>query len=165
MFFRRPKHTTNDNIPFETSAAPSSVGPDTVFEGNLAAAGEVRIGGTVRGSIRAQICIIEASGLVEGEIVADEIIVLGRVVGPLRAYHVHLHAGAHVEGDVINETIAIDSGAQLQGAVWRSEDPFAGKPVSGRAERPREQHSYLANPLWNGTEVEAVRPLVAVRPK
>ena len=33
--------------------------------------------------------------------------------------------GGHIEGDVVNETISIDNGAYIDGAIRRSDDPLA----------------------------------------
>ena len=161
MFFKRPKQTSNDNSALSPPAGPSTIARDTVLEGNISTNGEIRIDGSVRGSIRAQICIIEATGVVEGEVLADEIIVKGRIVGPLRAIHAHLHAGADVEGDIVSNTIAIETGARLQGSVWRNEDSSNNLPAA----EPREQLSYLRNPLWAGPDGDSYRPIVAVRPR
>ena len=166
MFFKRPKQTLNDNSALSPPAGPSVIARDTVLEGNISANGEIRIEGSVRGSIRAQVCVIETTGVVEGEVLADEIIVRGRVVGPMRATHAHLHSGADVEGDIVSNTIAIDTGARLQGSVWRSEDSFANETSNSLATlEPREQPSYLRNPLWAGTDDANYRPIVAVRPR
>lgn len=167
MFFRRSKPNLNDNAPAPVEAAvPTVIASDAVLRGDLATDGEIRVAGTVRGTIRARLCIVESGGAVEGDIRADEIIVRGRVIGPLRAYHVHLQPGSHVEGEVINETIVIDSGASLMGSVWHSEDPFATSQKKVEIERlpATEPSSYLQSPLWTASGT-SYRPLAAVRPR
>ena len=57
--------------------------------------------------------------------VAEEVLVRGRIIGPIRGIHVHVYAGGHIEGDVVNETISIDNGAYIDGAIRRSDDPLA----------------------------------------
>jgi cytoskeletal protein CcmA (bactofilin family) len=165
MFFRRfSKPNSNDNAP-PSKPAVTTIANGTEFDGNLTTSGEVHVNGILLGTISAQVCIVETNGAVEGEISADEIIVRGRVAGPLRAYHVHLQSGAQVEGDVISDTIAVDSGASLNGSVRRNEDPFAQEAVVEPSRPGGERPSFLGSPLWISSEADAFRPLTAVRPR
>jgi cytoskeletal protein CcmA (bactofilin family) len=131
MIFRRSKSNGNAQV-----AGPSVIAQDVVIEGNVSTAGELHIDGTVNGLVRAQACIVDANGIVEGEIVADEVFVRGRVVGPIRGNHVHLYSGAHVEGDVINDSISIENGAYIYGSIRRASEPAAY--TAARQPYPRE---------------------------
>lgn len=161
MFFRKQKSVGNDNRP--VPAQPTFIGADTRFDGNIDTDGELHIEGEVRGSVRAGVCIIATSGIVEGEVIAGDVIVHGRVDGPLRATHVHLQPGATVEGDITSETIAIETGARLSGAVWQS----------ARDQQPRQraalgygESSHLfSDSLWSSQEDDPMRPLKAVKPR
>ena len=163
MFFRKSKLTSNDNVP--APASPSYVGRNTVFDGTITSDGEVHIDGLVRGTVMAKICIIDSNGTVEGLVEAEEIEVRGRVVGPLRGHHVHLQEGAHVEGDIVSETIAVDNGAHLQGAVWQSSDPLGKTSAPDASHSRRDPSNLLTNPLWNRIEDDGFRPLKAIRPR
>lgn len=156
MFFRKTRLNSNDNAPVDTT--PTYVARHTTFEGNLSSDGEIHVDGLVRGSLRARICIIDTNGTVEGETEADQVIVRGRAIGPLRGQHVHLQEGAHVEGDITSETIAVDNGAHLQGAVWRSGD-------APSAPARREPAVLFNSPLWAKFDDDGLRPLKAVRPR
>lgn len=158
MFFRKSKTTGNDNAP--VPAAPTYIGRSTTFEGVLITDGELHIDGLVRGSVRAKLCVVDSNGIIEGEAEADEIVVRGRVTGPLRGQHVQLEDGAQVEGDISSETIAVDSGARLQGTVWQTGDALAASTA------PRsDSHNLFASPLWNGVDDGSFRPLKAIRPR
>jgi|GEM_PF-2146542 len=176
LFRKRGKPTSNDNHPsvVSTPATPSSlIGRGMVVEGDVSSDGDIHVDGILRGKLQARQCVIELNGLVEGDVIADEIVVRGRVVGPMRAYHVHVEAGARVEGDVVNASITVDGGAEIHGAIWHNDDPFAEaaesrpRPEAGRedAAASRERPSYLESPLWNGGAVDDYRPIVAVRPR
>jgi cytoskeletal protein CcmA (bactofilin family) len=160
MFFRKRKHTSNDNTPAQVS--PTYIGKNTTIDGAITTDGEIHVDGLVRGSISAQICVIDVNGVVEGEVSAEQIIVRGRVMGPLRGVHVHLQDGAHVEGDIQNETIAVDNGAHLHGSVWQSTDPLG--TTNATEQQEREPTGFLSSPLWSSPDDDGFRPLKTVRP-
>ena len=105
--------------------APSIISSDLVIKGNLETTGDMQIEGTIEGDIRSHLLTIGQNALVRGEIVADDVVVNGRVVGRLRAQKIRLSSTARVEGDILHKNIAIESGAQFEGSVQRSEDPIS----------------------------------------
>lgn len=161
MFFRKRKSVDNDNYPEPTAA--TVIGADTTLDGNIETAGELRIEGSIRGSVRAGICVVDAGGNIEGEVAAGEIIIFGQVIGPVQATHVHLQNGAWVQGDITSDTIAIETGARLTGAVWQnSREPGAKQraaPSFGELPSPFE------GSLWSNGESHDLRPLLAVKPR
>jgi cytoskeletal protein CcmA (bactofilin family) len=163
MFFRKQKATGNDNRP--VSVTPTYIGADTAIEGNISAEGEIHIEGSVRGIVTARKCVLLESGTIEGEVNADDVIVHGRVTGPLRASHVHLQNGAIVEGDITSDTIAIETGARLSGAVWQNDRQSEPEPMNGRALMSNDSSGLFSDSLWNHRQNDDNRPLKAVRPK
>ncbi len=105
--------------------APSIISSDLVIKGNLETTGDMQIEGTIEGDIRSHLLTIGQNALVRGEIVADDVVVNGRVIGRLRAQKIRLSSTARVEGDILHKNIAIESGAQFEGSVQRSEDPIS----------------------------------------
>lgn len=114
MFFKSKK---KNHGTLAHEAEPSYIARDTSLEGNIICDGEIHIDGAVRGTVRAQTCLIDTHGEVHGEVSADVIYVRGRIIGPVNGGHVHIHAGAHVEGNVTNETISIENGAYVYGSI------------------------------------------------
>ncbi len=108
----------------QASSGPSVLTAESVLEGNLATSGELHIDGTVHGSVQAAVVIIGTNGAVHGNVVGEEVFIRGRVIGPICGVNVVLVSGSHVEGDIINQTIAIESGAYVDGKIRRSEDPL-----------------------------------------
>lgn len=161
MIFKRNRGRANDNLA-PVAGAPSVIAADMVIEGTVSSRGELHVEGTVRGSVDAEICLIGRGGTVEGSIRASELIVQGRVMGPIYAGHVELHDGASVEGDVVNGSIAMQSGAQLRGAVWQSDNPLGNEEPSQPS--GRNSTSFLDSPLWTGDD-DAFRPLKVVKPR
>ncbi|MEL6977459.1 MAG: polymer-forming cytoskeletal protein [Pseudomonadota bacterium] len=104
--------------------APSVISPDLTIKGNLQTSGDMQIEGTIDGDIRSHLLTIGQSALVRGEVVADDVVVNGRIIGRIRAQKVRLSSTARVEGDILHKNIAIESGAQFEGSVQRSEDPL-----------------------------------------
>ena len=102
MFFGRKKKNNQSNrtpkqhVPME----PSFIGRNTVFEGHITCDGELHIDGTIRGTVRAGLCVVDEAGVIHGSVSGDIIHVRGRVLGPIQGSKVFIHAGAHVEGDV-----------------------------------------------------------------
>jgi cytoskeletal protein CcmA (bactofilin family) len=157
MIFKRLRKTSNGDAQ-RGRAGPSIISSDVVIEGSLVTAGELQIDGTVNGAVRAHSCVIDMQGVVQGEIVAEEVYVRGRVIGPIRGNHVQLHAGAHVEGDVISQTIAIENGAYIYGSIRRSEDPMT-EPANSPGPAP-----YTTTSLFGQNYAEEpYRPLRAIR--
>lgn len=131
MFFRKsrdksPKGNSNSGGRHrQRSAGPSLLSMDLVIDGSVSTAGELQIDGTINGMVRARAVVVDANGVVYGDITAEEVIVRGRVIGPIRAVHIHIYSGAHIEGDVINQTLSIENGAHVDGKIRRVEDPLS----------------------------------------
>lgn len=159
MFFRKQKPAGNDNR--LEPANPTLIGAGTSLTGHIDSDGEVRIEGSLSGTIRARSCVVAAGGSIEGEIEADDIIVQGRVKGPLRAQHVHLQDGASVEGDITSNTIGIDTGARLSGAVWQVDDREQ-RPTLSASGQDRAP-SLFSSSLWEPQD--EYRPIQTVRPR
>jgi cytoskeletal protein CcmA (bactofilin family) len=165
MFFRKQKATGNDNRP--APSLPTHIGMDSIIEGSLVTDGEVQVDGTVRGILKARVCIVAASGTVEGELHAEDIIVRGRVIGPLHGDHVHLQDGAWVEGDITSATIAIDTGARLSGAVWQTGGARDAEPNGRQAPALsyQEPSALFPDSLWGSRPDDDFRPLKTVKPR
>lgn len=123
----RPHESSSMAAPVgrQPKPAPSIISSDLVIKGNLETTGDMQIEGTIEGDIRSHLLTIGQNALVRGEIVADDVVVNGRVIGRLRAQKIRLSSTARVEGDILHKNIAIESGAQFEGSVMRSEDPIS----------------------------------------
>ncbi len=162
MFFRKQKTVGNDNAPPDLE--PTHVAYGTAIDGDISAEGDLHIDGTVRGHVQAGHCVILDSGHVEGELEADSVTIHGRMTGPVSARHVQLKPGADVRGDITSETIAIETGARLSGAVWQRNgaEPrqSAAAALTYQAPEPRFGES-----LWSSSRDADYRPLATVKPK
>lgn len=104
--------------------APSIIGEDLSIEGNVISKGEIQIDGQIKGDIHCTSLVIGDTALIEGGVVADDVIVRGRVVGSIRGLRVTLQSSSHVEGDIHHQSLAIEQGAYFEGKSRRSDDPL-----------------------------------------
>ena len=110
--------------------APSIIGEDLSVEGNVDSKGEIQIDGQIKGDVHCTSLVIGDTALIEGSVVADDVIVRGRVVGSVRGQRVTLQSSSHVEGDIHHQSLAIEQGAYFEGKSRRSEDPLADNKSS-----------------------------------
>ncbi|HMT14025.1 MAG TPA: polymer-forming cytoskeletal protein [Aestuariivirga sp.] len=183
MFFRRARHN-NDNS--QEYSGPSIIAHDLTIDGNVVLSGELHVDGTIKGTVQAGCCVIEANGVISGSCEADEVHVYGQIFGPVTARHVHVYPGGRVEGDIYNETVSIESGAFIQGAIhhsdpsqWVAEDlpaepePLPPMPFEQQAREAvnsfgmgvrhdesalRRSMAMQENPLGNIQPIRVIRP-------
>ena len=99
----------------------SFIGSEVVISGDLSTSAQVHVDGRIDGSVRcAQLCQ-GATGIVAGDIVAEEARVAGQVQGTVNARTVIIESSACVTGDVAYETISIAAGARIDGRLARRE--------------------------------------------
>lgn len=152
MIFDRFRSRANNSVApsrqrRKTAGRPTTIASEVIIEGHLVTNGEIQIDGTINGDVRARVCIVDANGVIHGEVYAEEVLVRGRVIGPIRGIHVHILAGGHVEGDVINETLSVENGAYIDGKIRRSEDPLSEPMATGYYGDPQEQLTYHTMPM------------------
>lgn len=172
MIFKRTKQP-NSPLSGPPEGQKTLIAHDVTIEGNVTAAGELHIDGTVYGAVRARSCVIDLNGYVHGEIEAHDVFIRGRVVGPIRGTHVNLYAGAQVEGDILNESISIENGANVYGMISRAEVPPPAPPEQLNGFGNGADHNRysvaptLSFPQENGAADSAddsYRPIKVVRP-
>ena len=108
------KETKADN----SNVAMTFISMGTELLGEIRAAGNLRVDGTIRGNVHADGDIeVSASGFIEGKSVsARNVIVHGRVKATLVAEgQIRIHSQGEVEGDVNAQSLDIESGASFVG--------------------------------------------------
>jgi len=93
------------------------VSKDAEFQGTLRIQGSVRVDGTILGDlVSTHTVTVGNTGVIEGNINAEEIIVAGRVKGALIAKgRVMLESTAQFEGDLTATKLAVVEGAVFRG--------------------------------------------------
>lgn len=112
--------------------APSVIGEDLSVEGNVVSKGEVQVDGQIKGDIHCASIVIGDKALIEGRVIAEDVIVRGRVVGTVRGHRVTLQSTSHVEGDIFHQSLAIEQGSYFEGKSRRSDDPLADAKSSAK---------------------------------
>ena len=122
----RKNSTKNGN----RDRGPSIVGPGTRIVGEIEVEGELRIEGTVEGTVRGKGEILVAEGgLVEGNIFAEHAVAGGAVRGAIFAEtRVEVHATSEIKGDITAPRIAIHEGAQIDGQICTTNRAAVGQP-------------------------------------
>ncbi|MBD3163487.1 MAG: hypothetical protein GF346_13425 [Candidatus Eisenbacteria bacterium] len=123
-----------------TVRSQSLIQQGVVVRGEVRAEGDVRLEGTLEGSIQTKSrVIIGGSGVVHADVAASEILVMGKVTGKLSASkRIELRKGARVEGDLSTQALVIEEGVFFQG-MSQMNVPGAAKPDSVASPQPAER--------------------------
>jgi cytoskeletal protein CcmA (bactofilin family) len=96
----------------------STIGADFTIEGLVNSAGEVDLGGSIKGPVNVKALIIKEKGSVIGEINAEHVNVLGFVDGKVTAKKITVGSTGEVKGDLeFTESLVVEEGARLDGNV------------------------------------------------
>jgi len=96
----------------------STIGTDFTVEGLVNSAGEVDLGGSIKGPVNVKALVIKEKGSVIGEINAEIVNVLGFVDGKVTAKKITVGTTGEVKGDLeFTESLVVEEGARLDGNV------------------------------------------------
>jgi cytoskeletal protein CcmA (bactofilin family) len=96
----------------------STIGADFTIEGLVNSAGEVDLGGSIKGPVNVKALIIKEKGSVIGEINAERVDIQGYVDGKVTAQKITIGATGEIKGDLeFTESLVVDEGARLDGNV------------------------------------------------
>ena len=117
--------------------ADSTIGEDLKITGNVSSKGEIHLDGQVSGDVSCVALVLGESAMLEGNVIAEDVVIRGRLTGSIRALRVTLQAMSHVEGDVYHQSIALEQGAFFEGRCCRCEDPMQiGGSLANGAAKP-----------------------------
>ncbi len=94
------------------------IGAGTIIEGDITTNGDMRIDGSLTGSINVKgKLVVGASGSIEGEIICQNADVSGTIKGKIGVSELlSLKASSKLSGDIITNKIAIEPGATFSGS-------------------------------------------------
>ena len=94
------------------------IGAGTVIEGDITTNGDIRIDGSLTGSINVKgKLVVGVSGTIEGEIICQNADVSGTIKGKIGvAELLSLKASSKLTGDIITNKIAVEPGATFSGS-------------------------------------------------
>ena len=96
----------------------STIGSDFTIEGLVNSAGDVDLGGSVKGPVNVKSLLIKEKGSVIGEINAERVDVFGYVDRKVTAKKILIGATGEIKGDLeFTESLVVEDGARLDGNV------------------------------------------------
>ena len=100
-----------------TSESNTIIGTGTVIEGNVESSDNLRVEGTLKGTIKTKSKIVlGASALVEGDVYARNAEIQGKVKGKIEVTELLiLGDGCKVHGDIITNKLEVRDGASFNG--------------------------------------------------
>ncbi len=100
------------------SGSINLIGAGTVINGEVISNGDIRVDGTVIGSVSSKgKVVIGSTGNVEGEIVCQNADVSGKISGNISVAEIlSLKATANLIGDIIASKLSIEPGANFMGS-------------------------------------------------
>lgn len=105
----------------ETSSAPNGsinvIGSDTTIEGNVTSNGDIRIDGTLIGSVTTSSkLVLGISGKIEGDANAKSADISGKVSGNVRISEIlYLKSTSRIVGDIHTNKLVVESGSEFNG--------------------------------------------------
>lgn len=97
----------------------SIISPDLKIKGDLVSSGDIKVEGSVEGSISCRTLTLGDNPVLNCNVTADTVRVNGEFSGQVKATKVVLTSTARFNGDIYQETLEVEDGASIQGYVGR----------------------------------------------
>ena len=107
----------------QSPVVPSIICAGIVLRGTLEVIGDIQFNGCIEGNICSAGLVIGDEAVIQGEVIADDVTVRGSIRGRIRARKVLLCSSSRIEGDILYRTLAVETGAQIDGSFQRLDDP------------------------------------------
>ncbi|MEZ7837889.1 MAG: polymer-forming cytoskeletal protein [Flavobacteriales bacterium] len=116
MFSKNTSEISRSND--KASSAVNAIGQGSTIKGDIITEGDLRIDGTLTGSITTKgRLVIGETGLVEGEVVCQNALIAGTLKAKIQVHELlSLKATANLSGDIITNKLAIEPGANFTGS-------------------------------------------------
>lgn len=115
------------------------IGAGTIINGDIKSTGDIRIDGTLNGSVNAKgKIVIGNTGSVEGEIICQNADFSGIIKAQVTVTELlSLKATAKLTGDVTTNKLAIEPGALFSGSCTMNNAPLKDQKFGEKAETPK----------------------------
>jgi cytoskeletal protein CcmA (bactofilin family) len=116
MFSKNTSEISRSND--KASSAVNAIGQGSIIKGDIITEGDLRIDGTLTGSITTKgRLVLGETGLVEGEVVCQNALIAGTLKAKIQVHELlSLKATANLSGDIITNKLAIEPGANFTGS-------------------------------------------------
>ena len=121
---------------FEPESIPDKIGAGTVIKGDIKLNGDIRIEGTLIGTVNSKgRIVVGTTGSVEGEIVCQNAEFSGIIKAQITVTELlSLTATAKLSGDVITNKLAIEPGALFSGTCSMNNAPLKDTKLGEKIE-------------------------------
>ena len=138
--FQQLKNKAVSTFQHELGSSPINIiSSGTIIEGEITSSGDIRIDGTIRGSVTSKSkVVIGASGIVEGDVHCQSADISGAVKGNTHvAEMLFLKSHARINGDIHTGKLVVEVGASFTGNC------NMGAPIKDikHADKPEEQRA------------------------
>lgn len=156
---------TRNNLPTPEASAEvvAHIGAGTRVVGRVSGQEDLRVHGTIEGSVRLQHTLfVEPEGVLLAEVIARDVVVSGTVVGNIHAESaVVLTASARVVGDIRSPRVSVEPGAAFRGAI--SMEPVDADELAAEATAARSYGVTRSAPARALAERQVAAPNNEVR--
>ena len=115
---KQTTHNGSSNMPVtNTESLTCIIAKGTVIEGKITSTENMRIDGKVKGQV---LCdkklVMDAEGIIEGDVQAGESTIKGRVIGTVSVMNtLHLLESSFIKGDIKAKKLHVEEGAKYDG--------------------------------------------------
>lgn len=126
------KKHKNESTP--VNSAINVIGEGTKLNGNIASSGDLRIDGTVEGNVQTiGKCVLGPSGVIVGNIQANNADISGRVKGDLSIKDLLLiKSSGNINGDIRTVKIIVENGGSFNGSCTMGKEMPESKDTSNK---------------------------------
>jgi len=102
----------------ETTAAVNMIGAGTIITGNIVSKGDIRVDGTLKGSVNTEgRVVLGREGIIEGDVICKDADISGTIKAKITVSQLlSLKATAKLSGDIITNKLSIEPGAAFSGS-------------------------------------------------
>ena len=102
----------------ETIAAVNMIGAGTIITGDVTSKGDIRVDGTLKGSVNTQgKVVLGCEGMIEGDVVCKDADISGTIKAKITVSQLlSLKSTAKLNGDIITNKLSIEPGASFTGS-------------------------------------------------
>ena len=102
----------------ETTAAINMIGAGTTINGDIVSKGDIRVDGTLKGSVNTQgKLVLGREGMIEGDVICKDADISGLIKAKITVSQLlSLKTTAKLSGDIITNKLSIEPGATFSGS-------------------------------------------------
>ncbi|MGI9426882.1 MAG: bactofilin family protein [Hyphomicrobiaceae bacterium] len=154
-----PQTTPAPEISIATPASDTPAGKPSnsiidewlTMKGDLESEGDILVKGTIRGNVRCRLLIVDEKAIVDGGMIAEEVIIRGRTEGTIRANRVVLAETSHVASEIFHRSFSVEEGARIEGALHFQDDPLKDLAPTGADLNDKPDAAAAAKTVKSGT--------------